>query len=208
VTLVDGEKPLRLTNNAGDSYASWSPDSREIAFVRHSEKGIYVIPALGGPEHKLHTLYWDDSWFSGEYLGWSPDGKVLAFTESTADLSHLPIALLSLTDLTTRPLTSPPFGTGDWGPAFSPDGSTVAFARTAAPGSLGDLFVIPAKGGETRQITFDNSRMYGLTWTQDGREIVFSSNRGGVQSLWRVSASAGTPRPVQGTGFPALISSA
>ena len=83
VTLVDGEKPLRLTNNAGDSYASWSPDSREIAFVRHSENEItiYVIPALGGAEHKLHTLYYGGE-FSDDYLGWSPDGKVLAFTES------------------------------------------------------------------------------------------------------------------------------
>ena len=204
VTLVDGQKPLRLTDNPGDSHASWSPDGREIAFVRHTkqELSIYVVSALGGPEHKLHALR--ESQFSNDFLGWSPDGKVLAFTERSADASNRSwIALLSLADLTARTLTSPPSEYADWAPVFSPDGSTVAFARTADPGDLGDLFVLPAKGGEPRQITFDNSLIFGLTWTKDGRDIVFSSNRGGVPILWRISASGGTSRPVQGTGSPA-----
>jgi len=33
----------------------------------------------------------------------------------------------------------------------------------------------------------------GLAWTSEGREIVFSSNRGGTPCLWRISASGGTP---------------
>jgi Tol biopolymer transport system component len=196
--LIDGEKPLRLTDNPDDYCPTWSPDSRQIAFVRYSKEGldIYVVPALGGTEHKLHTT-------ADEYLNWSPDGKVLAFSEGSADSSHEWIALLSLADLTTRPLTSPPADKGDWAPAFSPDGSTVAFFRTAMPGVLGDLFVLPAKGGEPRQLTFDNVSMSGLAWTKDGSDIVFSSARGGVPSLWRISASGGTPRPVQGVGTPA-----
>jgi Tol biopolymer transport system component len=86
-------------------------------------------------------------------INWSPDGKVQAFSEGNADLSHARIALLSLADLTT----SPPVDKVDRGPVFSPDGSTVAFVRAAAPGLLSDVFVFPAKGGEPRQITFDNS---------------------------------------------------
>ena len=196
--LIDGEKPLRLTDNPGDYAPTWSPDGRRIAFVRYSKDGlnIYVVSSLGGTEHKLHATV-------GEYLNWSPDGKVLAFSEG-ADSSHTWIALLSLADLTTRPLTSPPPDKADWAPAFSPDGSTVAFVRTSTPGFLGDLFVLPATGGEPRQITFDNGYIDGIAWTKDGSDVVFSSNRGGVASLWRVSASGGTPTPVQGVGTPAL----
>ena len=161
--LIDGEKPLRLTDNPGDNGPTWSPDSRQIAFVRDSKEGrdIYVVPALGGTEHKLHTA-------AAEYLNWSPNGKVLAFSEGSMDSfpSHAWIALLSLADLTTRPLTSTPVGKWDLAPTFSPDGSTVAFLREAAPGVLGDLFVVPAKGGEPRQLTFDNCLMYGLAWTK------------------------------------------
>jgi DNA-binding winged helix-turn-helix (wHTH) protein len=163
-TLIDGEKPLRLTDNPGDSNPTWSPDGRQIAFARRfSEEGrsIYAVPALGGTEHKLYTTR--NAYTTNGYLNWSPDGKVLAFSEGGTDSFSFRIALLSLADLTARPLTSPPTDGGDWGPAFSPDGSTVAFVRFHAPGWLGNLFVLPAKGGEPRQLTFDNCELYGLS---------------------------------------------
>jgi DNA-binding winged helix-turn-helix (wHTH) protein len=84
-TLIGGEKSLRLTDNPGDSYPTWSPDSRQIAFLRTFEKengilelGIYVVPALGGTEHRL---YMGPHSYSGG-LDWSPDGSALVFPES------------------------------------------------------------------------------------------------------------------------------
>src|ERR1700746_3909433 len=48
-TLIGGERPLRLTDNPLDCCATWSPDSRQIAFVRffepRNEMSFYVIPA-------------------------------------------------------------------------------------------------------------------------------------------------------------------
>jgi Tol biopolymer transport system component len=37
-------------------------------------------------------------------------------------------------------------------------------------------------------------------WTQDGSEIVFASPAKGFRSLWRISASGGTPQRVAGPG--------
>jgi Tol biopolymer transport system component/DNA-binding winged helix-turn-helix (wHTH) protein len=212
-TLIGGEKPLRLTDNPGDCCPTWSPDSREIAFVRYSSgegMSIYVVPALGGTEHKLYTE--GHPMPGGTRLGmspdarvldWSPDGRVLAFEESIAKGPRSQIALLSLADLTTRPLTSPPDQEYDSTPAFSPDGSSVAYTRQSLGGLGRDLFVIPDKGGEPRRLTFDNSGG-SPTWTQDGRDIVFSYDGKGLASLWRVSASGGTPRPVPGVGARAF----
>jgi serine/threonine protein kinase len=201
--VVGGEKSLQLTSNPSDCCPTWSPDGRQVAFVRYSgdQLAIYVVPALGGTEHQLYAGP------ASEYasLAWSPDGRVLALAESSnADQARSWIALLSLADSTTRPLTSPPDGYFDASPAFSPDGSKVAFSRGTIAGVANDLFVVSAKGGQPERLTFDNRPIYGHSaWTSDGREIVFSSARGGPLSLWRISASGGRPQPVAGVGVTA-----
>ncbi len=49
--------------------------------------------------------------------------------------------------------------------------------------------MIPAVGGEPRRLTFDNRFIADLAWTPDGGSIVFSSDRAGTFSLWRLSLS-------------------
>ena len=204
-TLIGGEKSLQLTDNPGDCCPTWSPDSRQIAFARYSESGeemsFYVIPALGGTEHRLYT---GPANLRGECsrLDWSPDGRALAFSEPSEKGIRARITLLSLTDLATRQLTSPPDQEYDCEPAFSPDGLSVAFARGSIGGGRRDLFVLTVSGGDPRRLTSGNSgnSSDSPVWTQDGSEIVFSSQRGGPKSLWRISASGGTPLPVAGVG--------
>ena len=195
-TLIGGEKLLHVTDNPGDCCPTWSPDSRQIAFARYSkeEMSFYVVSALGGTEHRLYT-----GPANAGRSDWSPDGRVLAFSVRSANEIRSRIALLSLADLTTRPLTSPPHQELDEEPAFSPDGLRVAFARGSVGGLGRDLFVLPVTGGEPKRLTFDNCSTSPV-WTQDGSEIVFSSQRGGPKSLWRISASGGTPLPVAGVG--------
>jgi Tol biopolymer transport system component/DNA-binding winged helix-turn-helix (wHTH) protein len=215
-TMIGGEKSLRLTSSFGDCCPTWSPDGRQVAFSRRSHEGvdIYVIPALGGREHRL----WPPEGHQistalpgregGPSIDWSPDGKVLAFSDSQTDKTHAWIALLSLADSTTRQLTSPLNQNLDYGPAFSPDGSTVAFIRGISAGVVEDLYVVPTAGGAPKRLTFDNAWIFGPpTWTPDGRDIVFSSMRGGPASLWRISASGGTPQRVPGAGVIAAFPS-
>jgi Tol biopolymer transport system component len=199
--VVGGEKSLRLTSNPNDCCATWSPDARQVAFVRLVEKEvvIYVIPALGGTERRLYTgprpLY--------PSLAWSPNGKILALPDSSPNSAHSWISFLSLSDGTMRRLTNPPDDSRDNAAAFSPDGSKVAFIRGTIAGVVNDLFVVPTTGGQATRLTFDNRPVSGITWTPDGNDIVFSSARGGQNSLWRVSASGGNPRPVAGANAEA-----
>jgi Tol biopolymer transport system component len=79
-------------------------------------------------------------------------------------------------------------------PTFSPDGSLIAYYRSAS-GPLGDIWVIPSEGGQPRQVTFDNERAETPVFTPDG-QIIFSSNRRGSQTLWKVAVNGGEPQPV------------
>jgi Tol biopolymer transport system component len=79
----------------------------------------------------------------------------------------------------------------------------LAFIR-ATNDLVDDIFLVPLAGTQLRRLTFDELRVQGLAWTADGREIVFSSNRAGSFSLWRISASGGQPEPLAGVGEGAL----
>ena len=120
-------------------------------------------------------------------MAWSPDGKSLIFSESVEGGAKARLSLLSLADLTARPLTSPGNQQFDCEPAFSPDGATVAFARGPMGASLSDLFVVQVAGGQPSRLTTGNSGGE-PAWTQDGSEIVFASPSKGIRSLWRRSA--------------------
>ena len=196
--VVGGQKPLQLTGDPGDCCPTWSPDGRQLAFVRYSQKevSIFTIPALGGTERRIYRGLAS----MGAGLSWSPTGGTLVFPEANpADPTRSVISLLSLTDSSTRALTSPPPGWHDHEPAFSPNGMQVAFIRSTIAGVSNDVYVMPAAGGHPKRLTFDNRPIMGPpTWTPDSREIIFSSDRGVATGLWRVLATGCIPRPVAG----------
>src|SRR4030095_6608142 len=159
---------------------------------------LITIPSLGGAERKLIA--------SPDLRdpNWSPDGKYLAVadTESAGDLSS--IYLISREDGTRKRLTQTPAQVnGDWNPMFSPSGEWVAFIRSTNF-AVDDVYIIPVGGGEPRRLTNDGRELAGLDWTADGREIIFSSKRGGSYGLWRVSVEGGAPEALPGVGNNAI----
>ena len=193
-TLVGGEESLRLTRDPGDCCATWSPDSREVAFLRRHDDQfeIYVVPALGGSDRRLYSM----ERLQYPWLAWSPDGKMLAFPHAVPGNSNSAITLLSLSDSITRQLTFPPDEYLDRDPSFSPDGKYVAFVRGTIAGVINDVYVVGIKGGQARRLTFDNSPMTGIAWTPNSKDLIYSSWHGGTKTLWRVPFAGGTPRPV------------
>jgi Tol biopolymer transport system component len=204
VKLIGVGTPLRLTTDpAEDISPAWSPDGRYLAFLRRSasENGIFIVPALGGPERRLgktEPSLSRQAW-SQCRLSWSPDGKFLAVVDQSSPQDGYGIFLFSVEDGERQRLTWAPQSSADYSPAFSPDGNTLAFIRSSGLSSE-DIYLISTHGGKLQRLTADERRITSLAWTADGREIVFSSNRGGGFSLWRVALSGGTPERVAVTG--------
>jgi Tol biopolymer transport system component len=192
VKPVGTGEPIQLTSaEQDDTWPAWSPDGRNIAFVRRltgSERAIYVIPSSGGPEHKLAV--------GGEGVSWSQDGKWLALANLPAPKGSGGLFLISLGTGERRQLSFPE-NASDGFPVYSPDGLWIAFMRQR---SDRDVFIMSARGGHIRQLTFDSKPKLGLTWTADSREIVYSMLREyGGAGLWRVSISGGEPRRLAST---------
>lgn len=82
-------------------------------------------------------------------------------------------------------------------PRLSPDGRWVAFSSDRYGNN--DVFIMPAAGGEPKQLTFATTPDTVLNWTPDGKGIMFATSR--AVSPWRspiyvVTTDGGLPTPL------------
>jgi Tol biopolymer transport system component/serine/threonine protein kinase len=207
-----GTKPLRLTEHPAEELKPvWSPDGRQIAFVRAAPSGaaIFVVPSLGGQERRLADISGLVRWneLVVPALSWSPDGKWLAFGEKPSEGQAARIVRVSLQTREKQPLSSPSEDTqGDFYPSFSPDGTLLAFVRSGS-GSYGDwdVWVQRVSEGTPRRLTHGEYDVcHHPVWTPAGSEILFTTGYAG--NIHRVSVAGGEPQPVfgLGAGYPSI----
>ena len=90
-------------------------------------------------------------------------------------------------------------------PAFSPDGSLVAF--TGEYDGNRDVYVIPATGGVPRRLTYHPAAEIVLGWTPDGKGVLFASAAAsfdrGMPQLYVVPVEGGFPKqlPLPTAGY-------
>ncbi len=73
-------------------------------------------------------------------------------------------------------------------PALSPDGSEIAFA------SGGDLWTVPAAGGQARLLVTDEATESRPLYSPDGKSLAFVSTRSGVANLYLLTLATGEVR--------------
>lgn len=197
VRSVDSPRTVQLSQFPGaeEYYPVWSPDGASIAFLRFTtESGCQVVvaPGLGGEERVLRPC------FNRELnnFQWSPDGTHLLTTMfAGVQRADLAIMRISLDDGAPTALDyTHGAADKDVDARYSPDGRWIAFRRGVRP--TGDFWIVPATGGEARQITFLASRIRGYDWTRDSRALVFSSNHEGEQALYAVDVDDGRLQPL------------
>ena len=171
----DGSDVVRLTrNNDEDSFPSFSPDGRFIAFTRtrFGTSHLYVMDANGGNVRRLTNGTRSDA-----LPDWSPDGRWIVFTrnfdnERQSDLFKIRSngeTLVRLTDTAAR----------EFAPEWSPDGELVAYSKFVQRKSRFGIAVMRPDGRRRRWLVVNprshlGNTDYNPTWSPTGKRVAFS----------------------------------
>jgi len=193
IWVVDthGGEPRPLTKGPGnDSCPRWSPDNQHIAFVskmkiegKQSKAQLYLMSLKDGETSQVCTMPNGVS-----DLEWSPDGQRIAFLSRDGEEPKSDPLVMAPNHhqrlWTIRPdydIPEPvtPDGLTVWEYAWSPDSKH--FACYYSTGSddtdwyRGQIGMVPAGGGDVRQLTNLTRQASALTWSPDSSRLAFMS---------------------------------
>ena len=178
VVRTDGTHLRRLTTGHGvarmDLSPTWSPDGRRIAFQRcrsGQPTELWVMNSDGTGQRRLA------SGLGGETIDWSSRNEI-AYT----DILTSAIDVIRPDGSGLRPLL-PALGRAHAGePAWSPDGTRLAFRSAAAVGwetTPGEgIYVVNSDGRGLRRVT--RAMDYDPTWSPNGKRLLVTRRR-----VWR-----------------------
>lgn len=222
---AEGGEPRRLTSSTGNvGDFEWSPDGRSIAYtaprvdppgterardprndvVVMSEQGrftrLYVQPLEGGDARAVTPADLNVAAFT-----WAPDGRTLAVQATDElgadadlmfrDLYTVPAAGGSMTELAPTPGKL-------GGMAWSPDGRMLAYlGATAFNDPLAQsVFVVPADGGEPRNLTPEYQGSVVWVGWLDATTVAFVADESTKTTLNHVPAAGGPITRIAGGG--------
>lgn len=136
---------------------------------------------------------------SNEYTAsWSPDGRWLVFSSDRVNRIWPNLWRLH----PQQPDSAEPLSPADgkyFFPAWSPDGTQIAFIYLPTGPPSFELRMMSVAGREIRVLATDGILFSPPAWSPDGKRIAFASNRTGTAKLWTVTLSTGEVRQLTHT---------
>jgi Tol biopolymer transport system component len=239
---LENRPAVAIQRGEGFNWAPcWAPDGRYLAcqsrrpvggtniYIRSSEtKEVRELVPVPTTRFNVHSLNWSPDGLSllggngarvdvetgavtrllrstrnALYSQWAPDGKAAYYLRSDVDgIRH--IVRQDVVSGAEQELYKTPDHT-QW-LTLSPDGQQLAFATAGA------LKVLPATGGEPRELTKVAYHITTVAWTPDSQHLFFGASTVPEQEnwhrmrgeLWRISAAGGESQKVA-EDVPAML---
>ncbi|MEK7668280.1 MAG: protein kinase [Gemmatimonadota bacterium] len=189
VADVAGGRPIQVPGPKGLNLSpAWLPDGRHLLFISNCDgpRDLYMVEfdsrgrPRGDPVRKTVGL-------DAANVSLSADGSRAAYSHFTVNRNIYtlpiprggPVSVASATPLTTGTQLIEMH-------ALSSDGRWLAFDSDR--GGSQSIWLMPAGGGEPRQLTHSRGVDLSPTFSGDGREIAFYSMRHGSRDLFVVDA--------------------
>jgi TolB protein len=167
-------------------------------------KGVFstqvaYVTADGNSNDRFYKLVISDSDGENERIilesndpimspAWSPDSRQLAYVSFEGNLSSIFIQTLRTGN---RRKISDRIGING-SPAFSPDGRKLVLTLSNTDGNL-DIHTLDLTTRKISRLTTNRSIDTEGTWSPDGSEIYFTSDRGGSPQIYKISSVGGAP---------------
>ncbi|GJM25442.1 MAG: hypothetical protein DHS20C16_18570 [Phycisphaerae bacterium] len=192
---LKGRTPIQITDEPGDEvHPSWSPDGKRLVYSRLPPRGqweLWVTETKSAASRRFIGY--------GLFPTWSPMGDTIAFQRARSRGSQW-FSIWTVQLEGGEPGYPTEVAASNEAalitPAWSPDGTRLAFASVSPtpagsdPASLAapqsDIYVVNVDGRNKQQLTDGYSANFAPVWSTDGR-VYFSTTRGGPETIWSVN---------------------
>ncbi len=171
----EGGDATRVTSTPGaEEQIAWAPDSRRLAYSSDRDGPWHIYLYDFGTRTEKQLTRGNENDISPR---WSPDGRQLTFVRGGHEVHVADVASGAERRLATAWLSRPPFVDARE-VTWSPDGKWIAYITGAGAKQFANAFVVPAAGGEPRQVSWlSNGNGGGLSWSPDGTFLTLSSGQ-------------------------------
>lgn len=178
---VSGNREVLATSEAGVEFPAWSPDGKDISYY---SEGTMMIS--GKQITKDEDVFpFPAKWVSTNEVIYTADGQIKKRNLEKDTQETIPFVVQIDIEVPDYKYKKHDFDSekeqpvkGIVAPKISPDGKKVVFV------ALNDLWVWDIEGGDPVPLTDDVYLEMAPTWSPDGKQIAYSSDKAGTEDIY------------------------
>ncbi|MGD2070846.1 MAG: hypothetical protein PVI57_19400 [Gemmatimonadota bacterium] len=190
-------QPLLPENTTLDWKPRWSPTGEWVAYLSAEPRQPWQCHVVAGDGTAARRIVEGRC----DSMAWSHDGSFVVFSSIQAETGQY--ALWTAEADGSNPRLLVPSGPGMRNPtlpAVSPDGRHLTFIATSNGGTI-DIFISEPDGSAVRPLVASAGNDRDVSFSPDGKFIVFETDRFGPKELMVQSVDGGAPVRITRSGY-------